>query len=174
MKFFKTTTTIAAAALFFAAGAAQQAAAQEKKPNLKSKHGAWEVHCIEKRCTMAQTVTNKDGQPIMFLSVLKLPKPKKTDKGDIIAQARIITPLHVSLPHRLGIRIDDGKISVAPFVFCNANGCEAHPVLTSEDLKRFQSGKKLELITVFPTAQGPKARPVALSLENFSKAYGDL
>lgn len=173
MKLFSKKTTLFAAALALVVGALNPAAAQEKKKSeLKATHGSWEVRCVEKKCFMTQTFKDPEGRPVIIFTLQKMAEPKKTEAGEIIAKARIITPLQVLLPNRLGIRIDDGNISVTPFLYCTPLGCEAHPHVTADILEQLKKGKKLEFITALPTPEGPKGVAVEMSLEAFGKAYG--
>ena len=178
MKLFSISTILLAAALALVGGAVTPAVAQDqKKPELmkselKATHGSWEVRCVEKNCFMTQTFADPEGRPVIIFTLSKMAKPKKTEAGEIIAKARIITPLRVLLPNRLGIRIDGGKISVTPFLYCTPLGCEAHPHVTAEILDQLKSGKKLEFITALPTPEGPKGVAVEMSLAEFNKAYG--
>ena len=175
MKLFSTTKTFLAAALALTVGAAYPAEAQEKKKSeLKATHGPWEVRCVDKSCTMSQTFKDPEGRPVVIFTLQKLAEPRKVENGEIVAKARIITPLQVLLPNRLGIRIDGGNISVTPFIYCNPLGCEAHPHVMADVLGQLKSGKKLEFITAVPTPEGPKGVAVEMSLDNFEKAYNDI
>lgn len=161
----------AAAALFLAA---PQAGLAQQKAELKATHGAWEVHCKGEACSMSQTFKDAQDRPVVVISLQKLKEPQKTDKGDLIAKARIITPLQVLLPQGVGMRIDGGDLIRAPYLICTPLGCESHPHVVSDALAKLQAGSKLEFLTAVPTADGPKNVVVEMSLEGFSAAYGEL
>lgn len=163
-----------AAALLGAFAIVAPAAAQDSPP-VKATHGAWEVRCSEEgKCLMSQTFKDKEGRSVLAMVLRKLEKPAQTDNGEIVATARIITPLNVMLIRQLGMRIDGGEIKTTPFLICTQVGCEARPPIKQPLIDEFKAGSKIEFLTEVPTSEGPKVVAVEISLSGFSDAYNDL
>lgn len=178
MKLFSTKFTVLVAALAILCAAPMATMAQEKappkKPELKAKHGEWEVHCQGENCGMQQVFKDQEGRPVVVMVLEKLKEPRKIEQGEIVAQARIITPLQVMLPKGLGISIDGAEATRRPYLFCNIQGCVVHTPVLATELEKMKSGKQLEFLTDLPGPKGPQLVKVPMSLEGFAKAYAEL
>lgn len=165
---------LGAATVALAAAAAAPASAQGK-PEIKATHGSWSVQCAaEGKCLMSQVYKNEEGRPVLVMEVAKLAQPQQTDGGEVIAHARVLTPLNVLLTRHLSMKIDGGEAKVAPFQLCTPIGCEAVVAVRQSLIEEFKKGSKIEFLTEVPSAEGPKVKSVEVSLSGFSAAYDEL
>lgn len=161
--------TVLAAALLpcmAAVAAAQQAAPAAQSPAapgaVKAKHGAWSIVCdtpagaTAEQCAMMQNVVAED-RPEIGLSVVVL--RTADNKAEIL---RVLAPLGVLLPNRLGLNVDGKDIGRADFVRCFQDGCYAEVILEKPLLDTFRNGKAATFI-VFQTPEEGVGIPVDLS-----------
>ena len=154
-----------------AALAAPAHAQQGPKGTVKSTHGSWSVVCdtppgaTSEQCAMMQNVVAED-RPEVGLSVIVL--RTADNKAEIL---RVLAPLGVLLPNRLGLNVDGKDIGRAEFIRCFADGCYAEVVLEDELLKTFRSGATATFI-VFQSPEEGIGIPV--DLKGFGEGYDAL
>lgn len=152
--------SLAAAVLPLLAGAAF--AQQAPQGAVKSKHGAWSIVCdtpagaTAEQCAMMQNVVAED-RPEIGLSVVVL--RTADNKAEIL---RVLAPLGVLLPNRLGLNVDGKDIGRADFVRCFQDGCYAEVILEKPLLDTFKNGKAATFI-VFQTPEEGVGIPVDLT-----------
>ena len=141
---------------------ASAASAQTPQGTVKSKHGAWSIVCdtpagaSSEQCAMMQNVVAED-RPEIGLSVVVL--RTADNKAEIL---RVLAPLGVLLPNRLGLNVDGKDIGRAEFIRCFQDGCYAEVVLEKPLLDTFRSGKAATFI-VFQTPEEGVGIPVDLT-----------
>ena len=129
---------------------------------VKSKHGAWSIVCdtpagaTAEQCAMMQNVVAED-RPEIGLSVVVL--RTADNKAEIL---RVLAPLGVLLPNRLGLNVDGKDIGRADFVRCFQDGCYAEVILEKPLLDTFRNGKAATFI-VFQTPEEGVGIPVDLT-----------
>jgi invasion protein IalB len=130
--------------------------------SVKSKHGAWSIVCdtpagaTAEQCAMMQNVVAED-RPEIGLSVVVL--RTADNKAEIL---RVLAPLGVLLPNRLGLNVDGKDIGRADFVRCFQDGCYAEVILEKPLLDTFRNGKAATFI-VFQTPEEGVGIPVDLT-----------
>lgn len=137
-------------------------AQQAPQGAVKSKHGAWSIVCdtpagaTSEQCAMMQNVVAED-RPEIGLSVVVL--RTADNKAEIL---RVLAPLGVLLPNRLGLNVDGKDIGRADFVRCFQDGCYAEVILEKPLLDTFRNGKAATFI-VFQTPEEGVGIPVDLA-----------
>jgi invasion protein IalB len=150
------------------AGLAGTAAAQGV---VKSVHGDWQIRCDTppgaptEQCALIQSVTAED-RPNIGLTVIML---KTADPG--IRLMRVLAPLGVLLPNKLGLRIDSEDVGRVDFVRCLPNGCVAEVVVKDDLLNRLRNGQTATFI-IFQTPEEGIGIPV--SLKGFGEGFDKL
>jgi invasion protein IalB len=105
---------------------------------------------------MMQNVVAED-RPEIGLSVVVL--RTADNKAEIL---RVLAPLGVLLPNRLGLNVDGKDIGRADFVRCFQDGCYAEVILEKPLLDTFRNGKAATFI-VFQTPEEGVGIPVDLT-----------
>lgn len=134
-------------------------------------YGDWRLQCDVppgaqyEQCALLQSVVAENRENIA-LDVIVL---KTADqKAQLI---RIVAPLGVLLPARLGLSIDDAGIGRIDFVRCVKEGCIAEALLEDELLAQLRAGTTATFI-VFLTPEEGVGIPV--SLVGFSEGFDAL
>ncbi len=134
-------------------------------------YGDWRLQCDVppgaqyEQCALLQSVVAENRENIA-LDVIVL---KTADqKAQLI---RIVAPLGVLLPARLGLSIDDAEIGRIDFVRCVKEGCVAEALLEDELLAQLRAGTTATFI-VFLTPEEGVGIPV--SLVGFSEGFDAL
>lgn len=160
---FRPTSLIANLALIASLTTLSGAAmAQTPQGTVKSKHGAWSIICdtpagaTAEQCAMMQNVVAED-RPEIGLSVVVL--RTADNKAEIL---RVLAPLGVLLPNRLGLNVDGKDIGRADFVRCFQDGCYAEVILEKPLLDTLRAGKAATFI-VFQTPEEGVGIPVDLA-----------
>lgn len=150
---------VAAALLALSFASAAPAMAQGA---VKRIEGDWQVRCDQapgapsEQCALVQNVTAEDRENI-GLSVIVL---KTADgKGKIL---RVLAPLGVLLPSRLGLYIDQENYGSTDFVRCLANGCIAEVVMDNDLVQKLENGKTASFI-IFQTPEEGIGIPISLN-----------
>jgi invasion protein IalB len=150
------------------AGTAGTAAAQGV---VKSVHGDWQIRCDTppgaptEQCALIQSVTAED-RPNVGLTVIVLKTADPT-----VRLMRVLAPLGVLLPNKLGLRIDSTDIGRVDFVRCLPNGCVAEVVVKDDLLNRLRTGQNATFI-IFQTPEEGIGIPV--SLKGFGEGFDKL
>jgi invasion protein IalB len=150
------------------AGLAGTAAAQGV---VKSVHGDWQIRCDTppgapaEQCALIQSVTAED-RPNIGLTVIIL---KTADPA--VRLMRVLAPLGVLLPNRLGLRIDAVDVGRVEFVRCLPNGCVAEVPISDDLLNRLRTGQSATFI-IFQTPEEGIGIPV--SLKGFGEGFDKL
>ena len=133
---------------------------------VKSVHGDWQIRCDTppgaptEQCALIQSVTAED-RPNIGLTVIMLKTADPT-----IRLMRVLAPLGVLLPNKLGLRIDSDDVGRVDFVRCLPNGCVAEVVVNDELMTKLRSGQSATFI-IFQTPEEGIGIPVSL------KGFGD-
>ena len=147
------------------------AAQQPPKGTVKSTHGSWSIVCdtpagaSAEQCAMMQNVIAED-RPEIGLSVIVL--RTADNKAEIL---RVLAPLGVLLPNRLGLNIDGKDIGRAEFIRCFQDGCYAEVVLEKALIDTLKTGKSATFI-VFQTPEEGVGIPVDLA--GFAEGFAAL
>jgi len=138
---------------------------------VKSVHGDWQIRCDTppgaptEQCALIQSVTAED-RPNVGLTVIVL---KTADQS--VRLMRVLAPLGVLLPNKLGLRIDAVDVGSVPFVRCLPNGCVAEVVIKDDLLGKLRTGQTATFI-IFQTPEEGIGIPV--SLKGFGEGFDKL
>jgi invasion protein IalB len=138
---------------------------------VKSVHGDWQIRCDTppgaptEQCALIQSVTAED-RPNVGLTVIVL---KTADQS--VRLMRVLAPLGVLLPNKLGLRIDSVDVGSVPFVRCLPNGCVAEVVVKDDLLAKLRTGTTATFI-IFQTPEEGIGIPV--SLKGFGEGFDKL
>jgi invasion protein IalB len=138
---------------------------------VKSVHGDWQVRCDTppgaqaEQCALIQSVTAED-RPNVGLTVIVL---KTADQK--FRLMRVLAPLGVLLPNRLGLRINSVDVGRVEFVRCLPNGCVAEVVVNDDLMKQLRGGQSATFI-IFQTPEEGIGIPV--SLKGFGEGFDKL
>ena len=153
------------------AGLAASVGAVAAQGVVKSVHGDWQIRCDTppgaptEQCALIQSVTAED-RPNVGLTVIVLKTADPT-----IRLMRVLAPLGVLLPNKLGLRIDAADVGRVDFVRCLPNGCVAEVVVKDDLLNRLRTGQNATFI-IFQTPEEGIGIPV--SLKGFGEGFDKL
>jgi invasion protein IalB len=129
---------------------------------VKSKHGDWELRCetppgaANEQCALVQRVAD-EAKPNIDLMVIVL---KMADgKGRLL---RVVAPLGVFIPAKLGLKIDDIFVGRAGFLRCLPTGCVAEVDMEEKLIDQMKTGQKATFI-IFQTPEEGIGIPLALA-----------
>lgn len=152
--------------------AAQQQAANNQQPEVKVKgtYGDWQVKCLgdSKECQIYQLLKDDQGQPVMEISMFKLPAGQEAAAG-----ATVIAPLETYLLDQMTIEFNKENAKKYPFSFCTRIGCIARIGLTGDEIATFKASNDAKVAITHIATPG-KPLMLKLSLKGFTKAYGSL
>lgn len=149
-------------------GAADRGAAQGTS---KGTFGDWQIRCDTppgaktEQCALVQRVADEYRSNVA-LDVIVL---KTSDKKARIL--RVVAPLGVLLPSRLGLKIDQTDIGRTEFVRCLPTGCVAEVMMDDALLAKFSAGK-LATFIIFQTPEEGIGIPI--NLERFAEGFEKL
>jgi invasion protein IalB len=153
------------------AEAAPAEAAEPAQPQITTtRHGDWEVGCLEgtTNCEMQQLALDSDGNPVILARVVRLPAGSEAE-----GLAIFNTPLGTLLQPGLGFQIDNGERAALPFEWCVQEGCIVRLGLRSEDVAAMKRGRAANL-TVASIAAPDQPLTLTLSLSGFTAAYDSM
>jgi invasion protein IalB len=153
------------------AEAAPAEAAEPAQPQITTtRHGDWEVGCLEgtTNCEMQQLALDSDGNPVILARVVRLPAGSEAE-----GLAIFNTPLGTLLQPGLGFQIDTGERAALPFEWCVQEGCIVRLGLRSEDVAAMKRGRAANL-TVASIAAPDQPLTLTLSLSGFTAAYDSM
>jgi invasion protein IalB len=153
------------------AEAAPAEAAEPAQPQITTtRHGDWEVGCLEgtTNCEMQQLALDTDGNPVILARVVRLPAGSEAE-----GLAIFNTPLGTLLQPGLGFQIDSGERAALPFEWCVQEGCIVRLGLRSEDVAAMKRGRAANL-TVASIAAPDQPLTLTLSLSGFTAAYDSM
>lgn len=166
------TLTASLVALGLAAGAAALAPTRaEAQGAVRETFGEWQMRCETppgaktEQCALVQNIVAEDRPNIRLLVIVL-----KTADGKSRIM-RVVTPLGILLPGRLGLKVDQTDIGRTEFVRCITTGCVAEVVIDDALVAQLQKGRTATFI-VFETPEEGIGIPV--SLEGFSKGFAAL
>lgn len=149
-------------------GAADRGAAQGTS---KGTFGDWQIRCDTppgaktEQCALVQRVADEYRSNVA-LDVIVL---KTSDRKARIL--RVVAPLGVLLPSRLGLKIDQTDIGRTEFVRCLPTGCVAEVMMDDALLAKFSAGK-LATFIIFQTPEEGIGIPI--NLERFAEGFEKL
>lgn len=137
----------------------------------KGNYGDWQIRCDtppgakSEQCALVQRVAD-EYRANVALDVIVL---KTSDKKARIL--RVVAPLGVLLPSRLGLKIDQADIGRTEFVRCLPTGCVAEVMMDDALLAKFSAGKQATFI-IFQTPEEGIGIPI--NLEHFAEGFDKL
>jgi invasion protein IalB len=137
---------------------------------VRSVHGDWQIRCDTppgaqaEQCVLIQKVVAEDSNAGLTVIVLKTADQKSK-------LMRMVAPLGVLLPSRLGLKLDNLDIGSIPFIRCLPNGCVAEVVMDDKLLGQLRGAKTATFI-IFETPEQGIGFP--LSLNGFGEGYDKL
>lgn len=149
-------------------GASERAVAQGAT---KGTFGDWQIRCDtppgakSEQCALVQRVADEYRSNVA-LDVIVL---KTSDKKARIL--RVVAPLGVLLPSRLGLKIDQTDIGRTEFVRCLPTGCVAEVMMDDALLAKFSAGK-LATFIIFQTPEEGIGIPI--NLDKFAEGFEKL
>ena len=143
---------------------------QKTEPYIKERFENWSLKCIKtvnsiERCEANQIIFNQKQQPVVEISIIKLPK------GQVAAAAAtIIVPLETILSEGLVLAIQELEPKKYQFKFCNSLGCYSQIGLTDDEVKAL---KKKEKASIFlkHISSGDQQIVIPMSLAGFTKTF---
>ena len=146
-------------------------AAAQKPNSVRSEHGAWSIVCdtpagaTNEQCVLMQNVISA-SHPEISLSIVVL---RTADgKADIL---RVLTPLGVLLPQRLGLYVDKKDMGSVQYTRCFADGCYAESILDGPLLDQMRNGAQA-IFTIFE--QRDQGTGVEVDLKGFGEGFDAL
>lgn len=137
----------------------------------KGSFGDWQIRCDtppgakSEQCALVQRVADEYRSNVA-LDVIVL---KTSDKKARIL--RVVAPLGVLLPSRLGLKIDQTDIGRTEFVRCLPTGCVAEVMMDDALLAKFNAGKQATFI-IFQTPEEGIGIPI--NLDKFAEGFDKL
>lgn len=134
--------------------------------------GDWSVQCEraplgqDDPCEMSIFV-NDQGARVAEFSVSRIDLP-----DDVVAVARIRTPLEVLLPPGVEIGVDGNQAGRVPYLACTPQFCVAEIQLRDKDVGVFKRGGEANLGIV--SLGGAQAISLDISLTGFTAAFDSL
>jgi invasion protein IalB len=152
---------------------------------LKAKYGDWQHRCDKsatgtgEQCILIQNVLDQSdlNLAVVVLRVEDTQATAEARKRDANAPAvrrpvlRVIVPLGILLPRRLGLKIDDREVGTTEFVRCLESGCVAEVDMDNALIEGFRRGK-VALFAVFLTPEEGRGLPV--TLPGFDQGFAQL
>jgi invasion protein IalB len=166
-----TVAVAAAAAVVAAAMVAVAPTPAAAQGSTKGAFGDWQIRCDvppgakSEQCALVQRVADEIRSNVA-LDVIVL---KTADKKTRIL--RVVAPLGVLLPSRLGLKIDQTDIGRTEFVRCLPTGCIAEVMMDDALLAKFSTGK-LATFIIFQTPEEGIGIPI--NLEHFAEGFEKL
>jgi len=150
-----------------ATGAAPAEAGPAQPAITTTRHGDWEVGCLEgtSNCEMQQLALDDDGNPVILARIVRLPAGSEAE-----GLAIFNTPLGTLLQPGLGFQIDAGERVALPFEWCVQEGCIVRLGLRSADVAAMKRGAAATLM-VASIAAPDQPLALRLSLSGFTAAY---
>lgn len=133
--------------------------------------GEWQMRCEtppgarSEQCALVQNIVAEDRPNIRLLVIVL-----KTADGKSRIM-RVVTPLGILLPGRLGLKVDQTDVGRTEFVRCITTGCVAEVVIDDALVAQLQKGRTATFI-VFETPEEGIGIPV--SLTGFAKGFESL
>lgn len=153
---------------------ASPSVAQDQNSTVKATHGAWEVRCSAQNpeaCGLLQVGKNKEGQPVLQVTVRKTPGLKGPEDVPIDAFIEIVAPIGVLLPAGVAIQIDGRDIGRGVFQVCNPQACLVSEPVQNDFIEQMKKGSNATMRIM--NASGAAA-DITISLSGFTKAYNSL
>lgn len=152
---------------------------------LKARHGDWQFRCDtpsangQEQCILIQSVLDQSELNLAAVilrvedTAATLEARKRDPKAPAVRRPvlRVIVPLGVLLPRRLGLKIDEREIGSTEFVRCLESGCIAEVDMDNDLIDAFRKGK-VALFAVFLTPQEGRGLPI--SLKGFDEGFQKL
>lgn len=138
---------------------------------VRGQYGDWLVRCETpaglktEQCALAQRVVDEFRSNVS-LDVYFL---KTADKKTQVL--RVVAPLGVLLPSRLGLKIDQTDIGRTEFTRCYPTGCYAEVEVDDALLQKFNTGKTATFI-IFQTPEEGIGIPI--TLDKFAEGFQKL
>lgn len=135
--------------------------------------GDWTLVCIRTQldqdpCSMRQLLQDADGNSISTVDVVSL-----TGGNQVIAAARIVTPLETLLTQQVTLSVDGGPGKRYPFEFCTEQGCIARVGFSDGDVNAFRRGNAATM-TIVPALAPNQKVTATMSLSGFTAAFSRL
>ncbi|MBR1375405.1 MAG: invasion associated locus B family protein [Cardiobacteriaceae bacterium] len=123
--------------------------------------GDWKVECKDKQgCAISQIIKDEQGD-------LGLAFIYREPKAENMLLLNMIFPLGVSIPAGVKVSVDGQNVGIAPFTFCDKQGCNTLPIPLKKDiLDKIKAGNRLQIELAF----GDKKKNSSFSLKGISKA----
>lgn len=140
---------------------------------VKSTFDEWQIRCDtppgaqSEQCVLIKSVVS-DDQPNVGLTVIVL--RAADDKTPIL---RVLAPLGVLLPARLGLKIDGQDVGSVDFVRCLPSGCVAEAKLDDSLLARLRGGQRAYFL-IFQTPPPDPGIAIPLELKGFGAGFDAL
>lgn len=137
----------------------------------KEPFGDWSLVCDQppgassEQCSLIQSVIAEDQQNVGLVVIVMRLADEKT------WIMRVVAPLGVLLPSRLGLRIDETDVGRTEFVKCMPSGCIAETLMQDDLLERLKAGTTATFI-IFRTPEEGIGVPV--SLQGFREGFDQL
>lgn len=139
----------------------------------KQAYGDWLVRCEraplgqDDPCEMNIFVVDAEQTPVAEFSVSRIDLP-----DDVVAVARIRTPLEVLLPPGVEIGVDGNPAGRVPYLACAPGFCVAEIQLRAKDVGVFKRGGQAQLGIV--SLGGTQPITLNVSLSGFTAAFDSL
>ncbi len=128
----------------------------------------WKAECMKvgekEECGISQIIFDKNKTPFARIFIRKI-------KGQNDPIAFIKVPFGVALQAGVGFAVDKQGIGVAPYSFCDPEGCNAAFPITSEVVAKMKKGSKIQIAMAFIDQ---KNLEVEGSLSGFTNAFNSL
>ncbi len=128
----------------------------------------WKAECMkvdeQEECGISQIIFDKKKTPFARIFIRKI-------KGQNDPIAFIKVPLGVALQAGVGFAVDKKGIGVAPYSFCDPEGCNAAFPINGEVVTKMKKGSKMQIAMAFID---PKSVEVEGSLSGFTSAFDSL
>jgi invasion protein IalB len=113
----------------------------------------WQIRCDTppgaqgEQCALMQSVTADDRAIGLTVIVLKTADQK-------LRLLRVIAPMGVLLPSKLGLKIDSVDVGSVPYVRCLPMGCVAEVVVDDDLVKKLRTGTTATFIIFMSPEEG--------------------
>ena len=146
---------------------------QKTEPYIKERFENWSLKCIKtvnsiERCEANQIIFNQKQQPVVDISIIKLPK------GQVAAAAAtIIVPLETILSEGLVLAIQELEPKKYQFKFCNSLGCYSQIGLTDDEVEALKRKEKASIFLKH-ISSGDQQIVIPMSLDGFTKTFSNV
>ena len=146
---------------------------QKTEPYIKERFENWSLKCIKpvnstERCEANQIIFNQKQQPVVDISIIKLPK------GQVAAAAAtIIVPLETILSEGLVLAIQELEPKKYQFKFCNSLGCYSQIGLTDDEVEALKRKEKASIFLKH-ISSGDQKIVIPMSLDGFTKTFSNV